>query len=218
MKGTFNDWIQCDSVLLKLSYRTVWTFVLMHGNWQWCPKKTNEIATIFEIYTHGFKSKFHFAKLRMKIDSVPGEPRASTSSSPIATEKNEDNNCSLDLTPHPASGLLRNANESEKDSNIESETDDTDTGEGSDASSEDRGEPAGDHWTTVTSRKRPSRRSPTPIPTQNEQIPETKKQVKRDLLLEFGDHCTMWLSIEISDFQVPSSKLHWRRVDSRKFL
>ena len=170
MKGTFNDWIQCDSVLLKLSYRTVWTFVLMHGNWQWCPKKTNEIATIFEIYTHGFKSKFHFAKLRMKIDSVPGEPRASTSSSPIATEKNEDNNCSLDLTPHPASGLLRN--ESEKDSNIESETDDTDTGEGSDASSKDRGEPAGDHWTTVTSRKRPSRSF------QLQSLPRTSKSQK----------------------------------------
>ena len=88
----------------------------------------------------------------------------------------------LDFTPHPASGLSRNADESGKDSSSEPGADDTDTGEGS----EDPGEPAGerletsgsgnltrDHWT-------PSGRSPTPIPTQNDQIPETKKQVKRD--------------------------------------
>ena len=57
--------------------------------------------------------------------------------------------CYLDFTPHPASGLSRNANESEKDSRSGSGADDADTGEGSDASSKDPGEPGGerlDKW------------------------------------------------------------------------
>ena len=55
----------------------------------------------------------------------------------------------LDFTPHPASGLSRNADESGKDSSSEPGADDTDTGEGS----EDPGEPAGERFSRGTLRQ-----------------------------------------------------------------
>ena len=102
--------------------------------------------------------------LRKKTDSFPEEPMESR-------ETNKD--CSLDLSPHPDSGLFGYREESEEESvSAKSEADGSESGEdsdaneeSSDASSEDPVEPGeGEDWTPVTSRRRGSGRVPSPTP------------------------------------------------------
>ena len=85
-------------------------------------------------------------------------------SSRQTTAVENDNNISLDLAPHLASGVLENTNESEK------ESDDSEAEEGSRGCPET---PEGDEWTPVTHKRQSLRRLSLPsmqshtIKTQN---------------------------------------------------
>ena len=93
--------------------------------------------------------------LRKKMDSFPEEPME-----PRETARETNNDCSLDLSTNPDSGLFGNREESEEESSSAESENDPEKEDGSDASSRDPVEPEErDNWTPVTSR----RRSPSPI-------------------------------------------------------
>ena len=87
------------------------------------------------------------------MDSFPEEPME-----PRETARETNNDCSLDLSPNPDSGLFGNREESEEESSSAESENDPEKEDGS--GSRDPVEPKeGDNWTQVTSR----RRSPSPI-------------------------------------------------------
>ena len=97
--------------------------------------------------------------MRKKRDVFPEEPMES---------RETNNDCSLDLSPNPDSGLFGNREESEEESIAAESENDSEKEDGSDASSRDPVEPEeGDNWTPVTSRRRGAERvpprSPSPI-------------------------------------------------------
>ena len=84
--------------------------------------------------------------LRKKSDVFPEEPMES---------RETNNDCSLDLSPNPDSGLFGNREESEEESIAAESENDSEKEDGSDASSRDPVEPEeGDNWTPVTPRVR----------------------------------------------------------------
>ena len=84
--------------------------------------------------------------LRKKTDPFPEEPMES---------RETNNDCSLDLSPNPDSGLFGNREESEEESIAAESENDSEKEDGSDASSRDPVEPEeGDNWTPVTPRVR----------------------------------------------------------------
>ena len=87
------------------------------------------------------------------MDSFPEEPME-----PRETARETNNDCSLDLSTNPDSGLFGNREESEEESSSAESENDPEKEDGS--GSRDPVEPEeGDNWTPVTSR----RRSPSPI-------------------------------------------------------
>ena len=84
--------------------------------------------------------------LRKKRDVFPEEPMES---------RETNNDCSLDLSPNPDSGLFGNREESEEESISAESENNSEKEDGSDASSRDPVEPEeGDNWTPVTPRVR----------------------------------------------------------------
>ena len=82
------------------------------------------------------------------------------------TETNND--CSLDLSPNPDSGLFGNQEVSEEESSSAESENDSQKEDGSDASSRDPVEPEEvDNWTPVTSRRQGAERVPSRSPLQS---------------------------------------------------
>ena len=77
------------------------------------------------------------------MDSFPEEPME-----PRETARETNNDCSLDLSTNPDSGLFGNREESEEESIAAESENDSEKEDGSDASSRDPVEPEeGDNWT-----------------------------------------------------------------------